>query len=58
MESSLNSSFPVYALRNGINVDAVSMIIPAFSIGSIVFQLPLGMLSDRLGRRKVLIAVL
>ncbi|WP_350346585.1 MFS transporter [Heyndrickxia faecalis] len=58
MESSLNSSFPVYALRNGINVDAVSMIIPAFSIGSIVFQLPLGMLSDRFGRRKVLIAVL
>jgi len=58
MESSLNSSFPIYALRNGIDVDAVSLIIPAFAIGSIIFQLPLGMLSDRFGRRKTLITVL
>nr|WP_040400062.1 MFS transporter [Heyndrickxia acidiproducens] len=58
MESSLNSSFPIFALRNGIDVNAVSLIIPAFSIGSIVFQLPLGILSDRFGRRNTLITVL
>jgi MFS family permease len=54
LEACLNSSFPIYALKNGMNVDAVSLIIPAFAIGSIVFQLPLGMLSDRLGRHLVL----
>lgn len=58
METTLNSSFPIYAIRNGLDIDAVAMIIPAFSIGSIVFQLPLGILSDRYGRRNILIAVL
>lgn len=54
LEASLNGNFPVYALRNGINIDAVSFILPAFSIGSIIFQIPLGMISDTFGRRKVL----
>ncbi|MGM9929029.1 MAG: MFS transporter [Bacillus sp. (in: firmicutes)] len=54
LESSLNGNFPVYALRNGLTVDAVSIILPAFSIGSIIFQIPLGMLSDCLGRKYVL----
>ena len=55
LEASLNGIFPVYALKIGIDVKDVSIILPAFAIGSIVFQLPLGMISDRLGRRKVLI---
>ncbi|WP_042351797.1 MFS transporter [Bacillus massiliigorillae] len=54
LEASLNGSFPVYALRNDINIDAVSIILPAFSIGAIIFQIPLGMISDTYGRRKVL----
>ncbi len=55
LEASLNGIFPVYALKIGIDVKDVSIILPAFAIGSIVFQLPLGIISDRLGRRKVLI---
>ncbi|WP_077210885.1 MFS transporter [Bacillus dakarensis] len=55
LEASLNGNFPVYALRNGIDLQGVSIILPAFAIGSIVFQLPLGMLSDRFGRRTILI---
>jgi MFS family permease len=39
-------------------VSAVSLILPAFAAGSIVFQLPLGILSDRLGRKNVLITVM
>ena len=58
LEASLNGNFPVYALRNGIDIGAVAIILPAFAAGSIVFQLPLGILSDRLGRKRVLSFVL
>lgn len=54
LEASLNGNFPVYALRNGMDINAVSLILPAFSIGAIIFQIPLGMLSDNYGREKVL----
>ncbi|MGG1397981.1 MFS transporter [Bacillus salipaludis] len=58
LESSLNGSFPVYALRTDINVASVSIVLSGFAIGSILTQLPLGMISDRYGRRNVLITVL
>ncbi len=54
LEASLNGNFPVFALRIGLDINAVSIILPAFAIGGIVFQLPLGILSDQFGRRKVL----
>jgi len=54
MEASLNGSFPIYALRVGVSVESVSIILPAFVIGSILLQMPLGSLSDRLGRKKVM----
>jgi len=58
LESSLNGSFPVYALRKGLDVSNVSVILTSFSIGTLITQLPLGMLSDKYGRRNVLIIVL
>jgi len=58
LESSLNGSFPVYALRNGIDVKNVSVLLAAFAIGAIVFQLPLGIMSDKYGRRNILIFIL
>lgn len=58
LEASLNGNFPVFALRIGIDISSVSIILPAFAIGSIVFQLPLGMLSDRYGRRNILLIVM
>ena len=57
LEASLNGSFPVYALRIGLDVSHISIFLSAFSIGSIVFQLPLGMLSDKFGRRYVVIGI-
>ncbi|WP_368738763.1 MFS transporter, partial [Escherichia coli] len=54
LESSLNEMYPVYAMRNGMELTSVSMILAIFSIGGIVSQLPLGMLSDKFGRQKVI----
>ena len=56
METSLNGSFPVYALRTGLSIEWVSLILPAFVVGSIILQMPLGTLSDRIGRRQVMLA--
>ncbi|MHC0036211.1 MFS transporter [Pseudoneobacillus sp. C159] len=58
LESSLNGSFPVYGLRIGLDVSNVSILLASFAVGGIVFQLPLGMISDRWGRRNVLILIL
>lgn len=58
LESSLNGSFPVYALRMDIDVSSVSLVLTAFAIGTIITQLPLGVLSDQYGRRNILVIVL
>ncbi|MDQ0220394.1 MFS transporter [Peribacillus cavernae] len=58
LEASLNGNFPVYALRSGIDLSMVSIIIPAFSAGSLITQIPLGMMSDKYGRRKILLFIL
>jgi MFS family permease len=58
LESSLSGSFPVYALRMDLDVSRVSLVLSAFAIGGIITQLPLGMLSDQIGRRKVLMSAL
>lgn len=55
LEATLHGSFPVFALRNGISLDWVAVLLPAFVLGSLVFQLPLGVLSDKYGRKPILI---
>jgi len=54
LEASINGNFPIYALRENISLQQVSIILPAFAAGGIIFQLPLGLLSDRLSRKAVL----
>lgn len=58
LESTLNSIYPVYALRTRIDISMLSIIISAFSVGGMLTQIPLGHLSDRFGRRRVLLTVL
>ncbi|MBX9975522.1 MFS transporter [Cytobacillus firmus] len=58
LEASLNGSFPIYGLRIGLEVSSVSLLLTSFAIGGIIFQLPLGIMSDKFGRRNVLMSVL
>ncbi|WDL96687.1 MFS transporter [Alicyclobacillus sp. ALC3] len=55
MESTLNGDLPLFAERVHLPLAVVSASLAGFVVGSLVFQLPLGHLSDRLGRRTVLI---
>lgn len=58
LESSFNGVFPIYGLRIGIDIANISVILVAFAIGGIIFQLPLGILSDRFGRKKTLTVIM
>lgn len=56
MEASMNSNFPIYALRIGLEEQSIASLLPFFGIGGLILQLPLGMLSDRVNRKAVLIS--
>ncbi|MFX3675091.1 MAG: MFS transporter [Paenisporosarcina sp.] len=58
LESSLHAIYPVYALRLSLDVSMVSIILAAFSTGGILSQLPLGALSDKVGRKHVVLTTL
>ena len=46
---------PVYATKIGLSVQAVSFFMVALTLGGFLFQYPLGWISDRTGRRRVII---
>jgi MFS family permease len=54
MEAGMSGTFPVYGLRIGLDSGQISTLLPFFGIGGLILQLPLGLLSDRIGRKKVL----
>ncbi|MCF6093662.1 MFS transporter [Microaerobacter geothermalis] len=54
LEASLNGNFPVYALRVGLSEEWISILLPSFVFGSLLLQIPLGILSDKFGRKKIL----
>lgn len=55
MEATMNSSFPLYGLRIDLNQEWISLLLVAFGIGGLMLQLPLGIWSDKIGRKPVLI---
>ena len=55
--SALFSMGPVYATGIGLGVDRISLFIAAALFGGLVFQWPIGWLSDRFDRRRVIVAV-
>jgi len=57
MEASLNNNFPIFALRNNFEGQAFSFLF-LFTISACIIQIPLGMWSDRFGRKRVLRIVL
>jgi MFS family permease len=54
MESSLNSNFPLYGLRIGLTQESISWLLPTLGLGGLLLQIPLGIWSDRIGRKPVL----
>jgi MFS family permease len=58
LEATLHGIFPVYGMRIGHEIGMLSLIIPCFAGASILTQLPLGILSDKHGRKKILLFVL
>ncbi|MBM7645183.1 MFS family permease [Scopulibacillus daqui] len=55
LESSLHGNFPVFALRHGLNIDDISTLLPAFVVGGLLTQMPLGSLGDRIGRARLIL---
>ncbi|MFQ3546185.1 MFS transporter [Halobacillus rhizosphaerae] len=58
LEATLHGIFPVYGMRIGHDVNTLTFIIPCFAGASLLSQIPLGSLSDHVGRKKVIIAAL
>ena len=55
LDSGLFGLFPVYAVRSGFSEVQAALAVATTSVGSMVFQYPLGMLADRFDRRGLLI---
>ena len=55
--SALYSMGPVFATEIGLNVERVSLFIAVALFGGLVLQWPIGWLSDRFDRRRVIVAV-
>lgn len=49
------SLLPIYGLRNGFDQDTAVLMLSVLVAGNIVLQMPLGWLSDRMDRRRLLI---
>ncbi|MGF0536399.1 MFS transporter [Agrobacterium sp. ES01] len=52
------SLFPIYATRLGFSEAQGALLLTAMGIGNMAFQIPLGMLSDRLKDRRLLLFVM
>ena len=52
------SLFPIYATRAGFSEPQAALLLTVMGIGNMAFQIPLGMLSDRLADRRRLLTVL
>ncbi len=48
---------PIYGLANGFDAEGAAFLVSVLSIGNVLFQLPIGALSDRIDRRFVLLGI-
>jgi len=48
---------PVFAIESGMSVAQTSMFIAIYILGGVLGQIPLGQLSDKIGRRSVIIVI-
>ena len=52
------SLFPIYATRTGFTETEAALLLTVMGIGNMVFQIPLGLLSDRMRDRRLLLSIL
>lgn len=52
------SLFPIYATRTGSTESQAALLLTVMGIGNVVFQIPLGMLSDRLKDKRPLLTMM
>ena len=55
IESGSFSQFPIYGLRLGLGDTEAALLVTWTALGNLLFQIPIGWLSDRMDRRKVLL---
>lgn len=48
---------PVHALRNGFSAETGALFVSIFALGNVVFQLPIGLASDRFDRNALILAI-
>ena len=56
VESGGMTILPVYGLRLGFDETTAALLVTAVAFGNVLFQIPIGLLSDRIDRRKILAA--
>lgn len=52
------SLFPIYALRSALTESQAALLLTVMGLGNMAFQIPLGMLSDRMGDRRPLLTAM
>ncbi|MFN7101739.1 MAG: MFS transporter [Pseudorhizobium sp.] len=52
------SLFPIYAIRSGFTESQGALLLTVMGVGNMIFQIPLGMYSDRLKDRRPLLAAM
>lgn len=57
IETGAFTFLPLYGVRTGLEPDTAALIGSAVALGNVVSQIPIGLLSDRMDRRKLLILI-
>lgn len=52
------SLFPIYATRTGFTESQAALLLTIMGIGNVIFQIPVGMLSDRVRDRRSLLSIM
>ncbi|MDQ0510664.1 MFS transporter [Ancylobacter amanitiformis] len=55
VETGLVNFLPLYGLRRGLDAPQAALLLTIAELGNVALQLPIGLLSDRLDRRKMLL---
>ncbi|MFO1116868.1 MAG: MFS transporter [Beijerinckiaceae bacterium] len=57
VETSAMGLLPVHALRNGFDAQTGAMLVTVFAFGNVVFQVPVGIASDRFDRNRLIVVI-